>query len=47
MLKLINGTPPKPKVTIYRDATGKTYAISNGRSMPLSKVKPHYLKVVK
>ena len=42
------GIEPPKRYTMYKDAKGKSYAIdSNGKSMPLHKAKPKWLKVVK
>lgn len=43
-----NGIEPPDTIRVYKDASGKSYAIDkNGKSMPLHKAKPRYLKVLK
>lgn len=42
------GIEPPETIRVYKDDKGKSYAIdSNGKSMPLHKAKPKWLKVVK
>jgi hypothetical protein len=42
------GKKPPETIRFYKDAKGKKYAIdSNGKSMPLKKAKPRYLRVLK
>jgi hypothetical protein len=42
------GKEPPETIMVYKDAKGKSYAIdSNGKTMPLRKAKPRYLRVVK
>ena len=43
-----NGIEPPQTIRVYEGANGKRYAVdSRGRSMPLRKSKPRYLKVLK
>jgi hypothetical protein len=42
------GKKPPETIRVYKDAKGKKYAVdSNGKSMPLRKAKPRYLRVLK
>jgi hypothetical protein len=42
------GKKPPETIRVYKDAKGKSYAVdSNGKSMPLHKAKPKWLRVVK
>lgn len=42
------GIEPPETIRVYKDTKGKSYAVdSNGKSMPLHKAKPKWLKVVK
>ncbi len=42
------GKEPPETIRVYNDTKGKSYAVdSNGKSMPLHKTKPKWLKVVK
>ena len=42
------GIEPPESIRVYKDAKGKSYAVdSNGKSMPLHKAKPKWLRVVK
>jgi hypothetical protein len=42
------GIEPPQTIRVYKDQSGKKYAVdSSGKSMPLRKAKPRYLKVVK
>ena len=42
------GIEPPQTIRVYKDTKGKSYAVdSNGKSMPLHKAKPKWLKVVK
>ena len=43
-----NGIEPPSTIRVYESANGKKYAVdSQGRSMPLRKAKPRYMRVVK
>ena len=43
-----NGIEPPDTIRVYEGANGKKYAVnSNGKSMPLRKAKPRYLRVLK
>ena len=43
-----NGIEPPATIRVYEGANGKKYAVdSQGRSMPLHKAKPRYMRVVK
>lgn len=42
------GIEPPETIRVYKDAKGKKYTVnSNGKSMPLKKAKPRYLRVLK
>jgi hypothetical protein len=42
------GKKPPQTIRVYKDTKGKKYAVdSQGKSMPLHKAKPRYLRIVK